>query len=106
MLNIDISDVNAIRSWSAALNVSPDRLKQAVLAVGTSPYTVIKYLNKANPVQGGTRADRSHKARGNSAQPLFKPEKVLQLALAEWTPEEHASLPWFQGVRVDKRQQR
>jgi len=37
---------------------------------------------------------------------LFKPEKVLQLALAEWTPEEHASLPWFQGVRVDKRQQR
>ena len=106
MLNIDISDVNEIRSWSAALNVSPDRLRQAVLAVGTSPYTVIKYLNKASALQGGARADRAHKARGSSALPRFKPEKVLQVALAEWTPEEHSSLPWFQGVRVDKRSQR
>ena len=106
MLNIDISDLNELRSWSAALNVSPDRLKQAVLAVGTSPYTVIKYLNKANPVAGGARSERSRKTRASGTPPVAIREKVLQVALAEWTPEEHASLPWFQGMRTDKRPQR
>jgi len=41
---INVEQEHEVRYWSAALNVTPDRLREAVKAAGTSAEAVRKYL--------------------------------------------------------------
>ena len=43
---IDIHDPNEIRNWTKSIGCTPDELKKAVNAVGTSADAVRKYLGK------------------------------------------------------------
>ena len=46
---IDLDQPHEVRFWSAALEVSPERLREAVHAVGTSAAAVRKYLQEHKP---------------------------------------------------------